>query len=345
MSTNDKGIFYIVPDDAPITEEARSLALADSVPVGRNYLINGAFEVNQRSFSSTSSSLVFTYDRWMTEGASAGGSITWSSQALSPGSIEPNLPTMGKILRIVTASLGTSNYALISQKIEDARLLAGKTVTVSWWAKAGSGSPYMQVVLQSNYGSGGSPDTRNQSPAIQLSTSWARYSYTFTVPSASGKTVGANSWTMPYFLVSDGVIFNTLGAQNNTFDFWGMQLEEGSYATPFRRNAPSIQAELAACQRYFQALGAGTTGQYYSGSTLVECGITFPVVMRAAPTLTHAGNYTVLDIGVAVRTASGTSLTVAGPTGAQIMLSGVGGTNGNQHVVRETTNIWFSAEL
>ena len=140
-------------------------------------------------------------------------------------------------------------------------------------------------------GSGGSADTRSQSPIIQLSTTWTRYSYTFTIPSASGKTVGANSWTMPYFLVSDGVIFNSLGVQNNTFDFWGMQLEEGSYATPFRRNAPSIQAELAACQRYFQtcymqARGYGTVATVDTGAS---SRFTYPVTMRVSPTITQTG--------------------------------------------------------
>jgi hypothetical protein len=73
--------------------------------------------------------------------------------------------------------------------------------------------------------------------------------------------------------------------------YWEMaevQLEAGSVATPFRRNANSIQGELAACQRYF--IASPTTGATYGMSGNVTNGAgyiayaVFPVPMRVAPT-------------------------------------------------------------
>jgi hypothetical protein len=68
-----------------------------------------------------------------------------------------------------------------------------------------------------------------------------------------------------------------------------VKLEAGLSATAFIRNAPSIQAELAACQRYCFVAGPG---DFVSGScasaTLAYLPIRYPVTMRATPT--YVGN-------------------------------------------------------
>jgi hypothetical protein len=114
---------------------------------------------------------------------------------------------------------------------------------------------------------------------ITLTTSWARYSVTFVVPSISGLTIGTNSVAR--------IIFRMAAATVQSVDFWGVQLEDGSIATPFRRNSPNLQAELAACERYFVRLPGFTTVTAVGvGSASVIFRAVFPVQMRANPSMT-----------------------------------------------------------
>lgn len=81
-------------------------------------------------------------------------------------------------LRIVTTGQTAANSATaIWQRIESVRTFAGQTATISFWAKANTGTPKIGVGLVQNFGSGGSPSSQvytfGTSPTI--STSWVRY--------------------------------------------------------------------------------------------------------------------------------------------------------------------------
>ena len=85
-----------------------------------------------------------------------------------------------------------------------------------------------------------------------------------------------------------------IGIQNNTFDIWGVQVERGSVATAFRRNQPNIQAELAACQRYYYRW-TGVTGESLGNvnfwMTDRGWGVYYlPVTMRAVPSINYYGS-------------------------------------------------------
>lgn len=250
----------------------------------RNYLLNADFSINQRGFTSTTTNTAYGFDRWSLETAT--GTSTYSTQAFTPGAAPVAGYEGSNFARIVTSGqTGTVAYSLIQQAIEDVRTLAGETVVVSFWAKAGSGAPKIAVSLDQRFGSGGSPSSIVTTPvgAPTISTNWARYSVSVALPSISGKTIGTTANTSSLLLrlwVSGSAALNPsaqgIGIQNNTFDIWGVQVEEGTTPTPFSRATPTIQSELAACQRYYQSFtptmagtGTGTTTSIVSLNFLV----------------------------------------------------------------------------
>ncbi len=275
-------------------------SLLGTIGVGglRNAIINGDFSVNQRVFSSTTSTTVYGHDRWQL--LKFGGTTTYSTQAFTVGSPAASGYEVRNYARVVTSGQsGVGDLSILKQSIEDVRTFAGAPVTVSFWARAGSGAPSIAVELSQFFGTGGTPsvDVNNLLGKVQLSTNWTRYQVSVTLPNLSGKTLGTagdsflglNLWT------SAGSTWNTrtgtLGIQNATIDIWGVQVERGTRATPFERRPPGV--ELMLCQRYYEksyrlgtAPGAvDTNGMYVfqgvSDSTgLAQAMMTFRVPKR-----------------------------------------------------------------
>ena len=222
--------------------------------IGRNRIINGDFSVNQRAFTSSTVSNTFGHDRWNFNYTT--GTCTYSNQNPTLGSLPESPKNSARI--VTSGQSGATALALLLQKIEDVRTFSGKTVTVSFWAKAASGTPSIGIEFSQYFGSGGSPSATISTPAgkVQISTTWTRYSLTVTLPSISGKTLGSdnNDFIQLAIWVSAGSNYNTqtttIGIQNNTFDIWGVQVEEGSVVTSFEQK--SYAEELHVCQRYYE---------------------------------------------------------------------------------------------
>jgi hypothetical protein len=229
---------------------------------GKNKLINSDFSINQRSFTSSTTSAAYGFDRWLSN--MVDGTTTYSAQTFTAGAAPEAGYEATNFARIVTTgqTLSTAQSTL-SQKIESVRTFAGQTVTVSFWAKANTGTPKIATELVQNFGSGGSAATLNYAGQSTLSTSWQRFNLSILVPSISGKTIGTSNFLSLNLWVSAGSDLNSrtgsLGIQSNTFDIWGVQVEYGSKATPFQTaSGGSPQAELAMCQRYYVRYNAGS---------------------------------------------------------------------------------------
>ena len=249
-----------------------------TIPQSHNYIINGAFDFWQRG--SSISVLGYNADRWFAA-VSVGQGIVVSQQAFTPGTAPVAGYEGASFARVAWSGTPAQTY-WYSQRIEDVRTLAGQTVTLSFWAKATSNTSAITPMIEQNFGSGGSSVVARNGTPINLTTSWQRFSQTFAVPSVSGKTIGTNSYL-------DVRPFNgSTSVNGNSLDLWGVQLEIGSIATAFKRNAPSIQAEQNACYRYYYATPGQAIDPYYCeavndfGSYIY---INFPVHMRVAPSV------------------------------------------------------------
>jgi hypothetical protein len=256
---------------------------------GKNKVINGDFGIWQRGTSFTASNAYFYgADRWnsYSYGASA---TTISQQTFTPGTA----PVAGYEGQYFLRITSTTSQIYLEQKVEDVRTFAGQTVTFSFWAKQATGAATaLGTTLVQYFGSGGSGNVNTTIISSQTTTTgWTRYTGTATLPSISGKTLGAGNYL---------AIQIANGSLNNALDIWGVQLEAGSVATAFQTATGTIQGELAACQRYYYRTGGSLFTYFAAGSALstTAASVLFnlPVQMRIKPTSVDFGNVRLSDL-------------------------------------------------
>jgi hypothetical protein len=253
---------------------ATGLSYKEDYAAGKNKIINGDFGIWQRGTSFAGN--VYTADRWVTQ---TNKTLTVSRQAFTAGTA----PVAGYegtfFLRQAYSADGS--FGALQTKLEDVRLFAGETITVSYWAKADATVSNTPSVLQ-NFGSGGSANAGVNGTTHDITTSWTRFSSVYTLASISGKTIGAGN----FLLIQPILIEN---ATAHTIDIWGVQVEAGSVATAFQTATGTLQGELAACQRYYwRNTNTGSSSQNYTqglsiSTSAVYFGVQFPVTMRATP--------------------------------------------------------------
>jgi hypothetical protein len=315
---------------------------------GKNAVINGDFLINQRAFTSNTTTLAYNFDRWMQQ--NAGGSFTVTPQTFTPGAA-PIATYEGRtfVQGITATQSAAGDFAIITQRIEDVTRYAGTTVTISFFAKANTGTPKIGVEVKQNFGSGGSPSATVSVPAgaSTLTTSFARYSVSVAIPSISGKTLGTTANTSYLELnlwTSAGATYATpassIGIQNFTASIWGVQLEYAASATYFTTATGTLAGELAACQRYYFEDAKTTISNGYATNTYLNFDRYFhPVAMRTTPTITQTG---------AVSFSSNTSATTftIDANGSNALATNMyfqtGASNGLTYLYRP---VQFSAEL
>lgn len=222
----------------------------------KNHIINGNFGIWQRGASQTTSGYD-SDDRWANSNV---GSTKTHSRVDCTDTERALFNAWAFSRTVVTSVAGADSYVVKQQRIEDVTQLAGKTVTLSFWAKADSNKNIAIEFIQ-RFGTGGTPSAEVQSigsQLVSLTTTWQKKTITVTLPSIVGKTLGTDgvhtSSTALSFWFDAGSTYNAraanLGQQSGTFDIAQVQLEEGSVATPFEQRPYGL--ELSLCQRYYE---------------------------------------------------------------------------------------------
>ncbi len=286
----------------PAVDQAGSLLALVGPDTGfRNAVINGDFRLWQRGTSFNNPNGAYTADRWIGF-CGAGNTVVYSRQAFAPGTIagEPRY-----FLRMEKTA-GAAAAPEVHQRIEGVRSFADRKITVSVRAKADSARS-ITIGPTQVFGTGGSPSSSvpvaGQSQL--LTTTWAWYSKTFTIPSIAGKTLGTNEDDHLDIAVTWGT------NANGSIDIAEIQVEEGEAATPFERRPLPIEW-LIASRYYWKSYDTDVAPGTATGSNGAEAGISglnsavhavrhsiaFPVPMRKVPTFTlydtagASGNWT-----------------------------------------------------
>ena len=274
----------------------------------RNHLINGNFAIAQRGTSFVSGANnddTYNLDRWYV--LSDGNDVVDITQSTT------EVPANGSQTSIALDVETTTKKFGIAQIIEQRNCqgLIGNTVTVSFKAKVSSTTKLDNVkcaivawsgtadtvtsdIISAWNVEGTNPTlianaTYENTPAnLNVTTSWATYSVSAAVDTASTKNIIVFIWSDVTDTTAGDFLYIT-----------DVQIEVGALATPFERRP--IGTELALCQRYYfktfpletaPAQNVGTTGAYRfaqlvaGASSAAYSGFSFPVLMRIAPTIT-----------------------------------------------------------
>jgi len=289
-------------NDTSIATTAFVQTATASVPyagnVGRNLLHNGLFNVQQRGAGPWTANGAYTADRWQ-----QAFNLDTVQSVITAANDTDRSQIGDEAVRsyytvTVTGNAGAAAYTQVIQTIEGIRRLSGKTVLLSFYAKASAAGMKLGFNGTQIFGSGGSPSSTIEwlvtGLSVTLGTTWARYSVALTVPSTAGKTVGTdgNDSNQIQIAFSSGATtnaaFGNIGVQSGAIALWGIQLEVAqpgqTQPTPLEKLDPAD--DLRHCQRFYQAFTI-SDGGYGAAGPLNPAGPArlFPTTMRATPTM------------------------------------------------------------
>jgi hypothetical protein len=215
-------------------------------------------------------------------------------------------------------SVLTGDFYMIRQNIEgynvadlDFGTANAKTVTLSFWVRSSLTGTFGGS-LRNSAGDRSYPFTYT----ISVANTWELKSVTIAGDTSGtwlttngiglivqfGLGVGttfsgtAGAWAATNYVSATGAT-SVVGTNGATFYITGVQLEQNTSATPFERRL--YGQEFINCQRYFTVLGGSNytpigVGASSSG-TVAYVNVSFPVAMRAAPTIGSFSNLVITD--------------------------------------------------
>ena len=347
---------------------------------GRNRIINGDMRIDQRNAgaSVTPTDGQYTLDRW-----NAG--LTQASKfSVQQSSVAPTGFTKSLLVTSLSAySVASGDLFRVSQYIEGFNTsdlgwgtAGAKSVTLSFWVRSSLTGTFSGALLNSAIDRSypftytiSSADTWEQKSvtiAGDTSGSWlttngigVRVGFSLGAGATFSGTAGA--WAGATYTAATGAT-SVVGTSGATFYITGVQLEEGSVATPFcPAGGGSYGAELALCQRYYWKQTKGDTGSqtpigtgWMRNATLAITCVRHPVPMRATPSFTSASGSayfhisTVTDYDVTSLFLEGSNyLSTQTASIAGVIASGsdTGGAGMQLYISNASAYFSFSAEL
>ncbi len=311
-----------MPANAVIDGQALT-AYRSEWPSRTNIIINGGFDVWQRgtSFAVPANTKTYTADRWVAYDST-------NTSTISRQSADNDGSQYACRVQRDSGQTGTATEEFEQAfETEDIAKYRGKNVTVSVYLKKGanysatSDNLVMTLVTGTageathlNIGFTGAVTNGTLTQAITSSS--VKYSFTTTAVIASNVTQMA----LRFVKTPTG----TAGA-DDWFQIEQVQLEAGSVATDFEiRN---YATELAMCQRYFQLPGSWQAHSDTYTATAFKIMHSFPVTMRASPTIGTTGTPTCAKM----------NMNAAGPTTISVApTANSGGFNGNSYTTMAT---------
>tara|TARA_R100000388_G_scaffold69048_2_gene49921 strand:+ start:897 stop:1829 length:933 start_codon:yes stop_codon:yes gene_type:complete len=253
-------------DAITVANDGTATGKFTNIPL-KNLFLNPALLISQRG-DSYSSANAYTADQWYVFVTG----VTAERLTTSPPA------GFTHYIRFPSAT----SSPIMTQQIEldlqgKAGRFAGKTVTVSWYARSESNNT-MYVDAAFKNASGGGDYTAiasGSSSAQQITSSWARYTQTFTIsvdPHANNKCFS--------------IMIRTPSGQGGTLELTGFQAEFGSVATDFEYRP--ISQELALCERYFQKDISDRAFVGFGNVANRQVMVRFTTEMRDTPTVTFS---------------------------------------------------------
>jgi hypothetical protein len=339
----------------------------------KNRIINGAMVIDQRNAGASVSgtSGVFTLDRWKVQNNSGAARFTVQQNA---GSVTPPAG-FSKYLGVTS----TGAYSVASgDVISIVQVIEGNNIADFSWGTAGASTATLSFKVRSSL-------TGTFGGSIKAAGATS-YPFTFTISAANtweDKTVAVSAPTSGtfatdnsagveiYWSMGTGASFNgtagawaaadyrsatgatsVVGTSGATFYITGVQLEKGSTATAF--DYRPYGTELALCQRYCIVYGGDNAYERFANcinsSTTQALGmVSFPVQMRAAPSISSSGSFGIYNGStvVAVTSVAADSPSSKVSTVAFNTASGLSANAYTQAIANASTatRLIFSAEL
>ena len=281
----------------------------------RNRIINGDMRVDQRYAGAATPNTINGYvvDRWYIQQSVTGKVIAQQNA----GGVTPP-PDFTNYLGITSQSAYSvlaSDFYTVAQYIEGFNVsdlgwgtATAQPIVISFWVRSSLtgtfGAALRNALINRTYpftytvSAANTWERKTVSIAGDTSGTWGTgsgvgISLNFGLGVGSTISGTAGAWAAGNFASATGAV-SVVGTNGATFYITGVQLEQGTVATPFERR--QIGQELALCQRYYQVLSnitlfrANTSGTFAGGVTSTSLLAT----MRAAPSVSLSfitGNY------------------------------------------------------